>query len=171
MLDTQQRQDVKYFTGTEVEHTICYGKKTLFVVGIQPVEEILKLAQEHNCDHIYFGTSQTFNTQEMSSADYIRWEEMILPILDANLWATLDFDVRHIEAIHESGYCDYDRFVPMVSVKMPYLKLLNYNTTVKIDDITWGATNSGVWSVPLGDLTQRKYYTHWEQYTQDTEIT
>jgi nucleotide-binding universal stress UspA family protein len=88
MLDTQQRQDVKYFTGTEVEHTICYGKKTLFVVGIQPVEEILKLAQEHNCDHIYFGTSQTFNTQEMSNKDYAQWESMILPILDAGLWAT-----------------------------------------------------------------------------------
>lgn len=171
MLDTQQRQDVKYFTGTEVEHTMCYGKKTLFVVGIQPVEEILKLAEEHDCDHIYFGTSQTFNTQEMTPEDYAQWDAMILPILRDNFWVTLDFDVRHTDAIHESGYCEYDRFVPMVSVKMPYLKLFNYNTTVKIDDVTWGATNSGVWSIPLGDLTQRKYYTHWEQYTQDKEIT
>ena len=40
-LNTEQRQDVVYFTGYEVEHTICHGMFTLFVVGTPPVEEIL----------------------------------------------------------------------------------------------------------------------------------
>ena len=53
---------------------------------------------------------------------------------------------------------------------MPYIKQFNYNTTIKIDDKTWGATNSGVWSVPLDALTKREYYTHWDQYTQDTQL-
>ena len=33
---------VKFFYGTEVEHTPAFGKATLFVVGLQPVEEISK---------------------------------------------------------------------------------------------------------------------------------
>ena len=171
MLNTEERQQVIYFIGYEVEHTICYGKKTLFVVGVQPVDDIIRLAQQHGIDHIYFGTSQSFNPLSVSHEQYEPWDEMIIPLLKKDFWVSLDFDVKHIEGVLESCYCDYDRFVPMISVKLPYIKQLNYNTTIKIDDKTWGATNSGVWSVPLGALTQRKYYTHWDQYTQDTEIT
>ena len=40
-LDTQGRKQVIYFIGTEVENTAMKGEKTLFVVGIQPVEEIV----------------------------------------------------------------------------------------------------------------------------------
>jgi hypothetical protein len=39
MIETATKT-VKFFTGTEVEHTPAYGKKTLFVVGLQPVSEI-----------------------------------------------------------------------------------------------------------------------------------
>ena len=171
MLDTNERQAVKYFTGFEVEHTICHGMKTLFVVGVQPIEEIIKLATEHEVQMIYFGTSQSFNPTAITQEEYKPWDNMILPLLQTTeFWVTLDFDVKHVEGVHESGYCDYNRFVPMVSVKMPYIKLFNYNTTVKIDDLTWGATNTGVWSIPLTSLQQRRYYTHWDQYTQDTTI-
>jgi hypothetical protein len=43
-LDTEERQAVTYFVGYEVEHTICHGMKTLFVVGTQPVNEIIDKA-------------------------------------------------------------------------------------------------------------------------------
>ena len=39
-INTQNRQQVDYFVGTEVENTIMKGEKTLFVVGIKPVDEI-----------------------------------------------------------------------------------------------------------------------------------
>ena len=32
---------------------------TLFVVGVQPVDEIAKRADERNITHIYLGTSQS----------------------------------------------------------------------------------------------------------------
>lgn len=170
MLNTEERQQVKYFVGFEVEHTICYGKKTLFVVGVQPVDEILKLAKENDCDHVYFGTSQSFNPMDISHKEYKPWDEMILTCLKNDLWVTLDFDVKHTEGVHESGYCEHARFVPMISVKLPYISLFNYNATLKIDDITWGKTNPGVWTHHLPTLMTRDNYTHWDQYTNDKEI-
>ena len=103
-------------------------------------------------------------------AEYRAWDEVILPLLQLGYWVSLDFDVKHAEGILESGYCEYERFVPMISVKLPYIKQFNYNATLKIDDTTWGATNPGVWTHQLHDLMSNDKYTYWDQYTQDTEI-
>ena len=46
----------------------------------------------------------------------------------------------------------------------------NKNTTLKIDDITWGLTNSGVWSKNLKEITNNMHYTDWEEYVGDTVI-
>ena len=170
-LNTEERQQVTFFTGYEVEHTVCYGMFTLFVVGVQPVEEILKLAKHHNVQQIYFGTSQSFPDIRVNDADEWRsWETMIQACLDANYWCTLDLDVRQIEGLIEGGLCDNDKFVPMISVKLPYIKFLNYNTTVKLDDKTWGATNPGVWTHHLQNLLSKDKFTYWDQYTQDAEL-
>ena len=53
-IDTKGRQLVDYFVGIEVENTAMKGERTLFVVGIKPVEEIIALAEKHNLKHIYF---------------------------------------------------------------------------------------------------------------------
>ena len=53
-LNTNERQDVVYFTGYEVEHTICHGKLTLFVVGTPPLDEILAKVADTGADHVYF---------------------------------------------------------------------------------------------------------------------
>ena len=167
-LNTEERQNVVYFTGYEVEHTICYGMKTLFVVGTPPVEEILSKAKEHDVKHIYFGTSQSFNPKSVSHEEYKPWDDVIFGCLKANYWVSLDFGVEHIEGVIESGYSEYDRFVPMISVKLPYINQLNYNATLKLDDITWGKTNPGVWTHHLQSLMSKDKFTYWDQYTQDT---
>ena len=43
--------EIAFFTGIEVENTPAYGKNTLFVVGLQSVEEVEK--HSHNIDHIF----------------------------------------------------------------------------------------------------------------------
>ena len=169
-LNTEERQGVVYFTGYEVEHTICYGMKTLFVVGTPPIEEILTKAEESQVKHIYFGTSQSFNPKGITFQEYKAWDDVIIPCLKKDYWVTLDFGVEHSEGVLESCYCEYPRFVPMISVKLPYINQFNYNTTLKLDDRTWGATNSGVWTHQLHDLMSKDKYTFWDQYTQDTTI-
>jgi hypothetical protein len=166
-LNTEERQNIVYFTGYEVEHTVCYGMKTLFVVGTPPLAEILQQAnRDVNIKHIYFGTSQSFNPANYD--DWKTWSDRITGCLDENYWVTLDFDVKYAEEIHEDGWCENNKFVPMISVKLPYIKLYNYNTTLKIDDRTWGATNPGVWTHQLHNLMPSDKFTYWDQYTQDT---
>ena len=167
-LNTEQRQDVVYFTGYEVEHTAAHGMFTLFVVGTPPLEDILKEAEKHKVQQIYFGTSQSFNPATYD--DWKTWDHRIMGCLDADYWVALDFDVRYAEEFHEDGWCEQRKFIPMISVKLPYIGLYNYNATLKIDDRTWGDTNPGVWTHHLTSLMQKENYTHWDQYTQDTEI-
>ena len=109
-LNTEERQDVVYFTGYEVEHTVCYGMFTLFVVGTPPLEDILRIAddsQSHydtskRIKHIYFGTSQSFNPKSITHEEYKRWDDVIIPCLKKDYWVTLDFDSSHNEGVLES---------------------------------------------------------------------
>jgi hypothetical protein len=169
-LNTEERKKITYFTGYEVEHTRCYGMFTLFVVGTPPVKEILYTAgrSTKKIEHIYFGTSQSFPDISTNDAEGWRpWESTIKACLKEGYWCTLDLDVKQAEGLLESGLCEHDRFVPMISVKLPYITQFNYNTTIKLDDKTWGATNSGVWTHQLHDLMDKDTYTYWDQYKQD----
>jgi hypothetical protein len=167
-LNTEERQDVVYFIGTEVEHTAMYNQKTLFVVGIESWEEIKQRADAHNIKHLYFGTSQSFNPEHPGA--YLAWEDMIKPLLKEGYWCTLDFDVKYAEGVLESGYDEYNTFISMISVKLPYIRQFNYNATLKLDDTTWGHSNQGVWCHSLHQLQQRKVYTDWDDYVGDTVI-
>jgi hypothetical protein len=166
-LNTEERQNVIYFTGYEVEHTVAYGMFTLFVVGTPPLDEILQEAAKHKVQQIYFGTSQSFNPS--STEEWRIWNDRIIGALNADYWVALDFDVKYAEEIHEDGWCENRKFIPMISVKIPYISLYNYNATIKLDDRTWGATNPGVWTHHLPSLMSKETYTHWDLYTQDTE--
>lgn len=168
-LNTEQRQDVVYFTGYEVEHTVAHGMFTLFVVGTPSLEDILSWAERSQVKQIYFGTSQSFNPQTYE--DWKTWDDRIMGCLNAGYWVCLDFDVKYAEEFHEDGWTEHDKFIPMISVKLPYIKLYNYNATLKIDDRTWGATNPGVWTHHLPSLMSKDKFTYWDQYTRDSEIT
>lgn len=157
---------VTIFVGTEVEKTPAFSMKTLFVVGCHDGDEIIKLAKWYNCEHIYFGANQSFVPTE-DHEFWTSWENMIKTCLSNDFWCTLDFDVKDIEGVLESGFNEYRRFISQISVKIPYLQLLNYNATIKIDDKDFDATNTGIWCVPLTDLTKREYYNTWDVYKND----
>ena len=167
-LDTNERQDVVYFIGTEVENTPMKNEKTLFIVGIQPPHEIQKRAEEHGIKHLYFGTSQSFTPKD--DKEWTDWENMIKAMLVANYWCTLDFGVEYANDVLEMGFDEYDNYISMISVKLPYIKQFNYNATLKLDDTTWGRSNPGVWCHSVHDLMDRSVYTDWREYVGDTVI-
>ena len=98
-INTDNRKMVTYFVGTEVENTIMKGEKTLFVVGVQPVDDIIGLAEEHKLRHLYFGTSQSFNPKAVTMEEYAAWDDVIRGCLIKDYWVTLDFGVEHIEGV------------------------------------------------------------------------
>jgi hypothetical protein len=168
--DTAPTTPVRMFVGREVEQTPAYGKTTLFVVGIQPYEDIDRMIRD-GVEHIYFGANMSFEVDSTNDHEgWTKWSTMISRYLDKGLWVTLDLDVRHVEGLHETGLCECNRFIPMISVKMPYVGLFNYNTTVKIDDRTFDSTNPGVWCWSLHDLMSRDKFTDWSKYKDDTVL-
>ena len=162
---------ITFFTGVEIEHTPAYGMKTLFVVGVHDDQIITNLARNNDCKHIYFGANQSFGTNGVNDVDTWRpWEDMITACLDQDFWCTLDFDVSETEGVLESPLVEHRRFIPQISVKLPYISQLGYNATLKIDDKDFAATNPGVWCHNLQDLLKRDRFTEWDQYGKDEII-
>jgi hypothetical protein len=163
---------VTFFVGDEIEKTPAHGMKTLFVVGVQDPYSIMELAGEHYCTHIYFGANQSFDAKgNANDGEYWKpWENMIYVCLEAGYWCTLDFDVKDVEGLLESGLTEKRRFIPQISVKLPYLQQLGYNATIKLDDVDFNATNPGVWCHSLHSLTTRETFTNWDQYGKDEII-
>lgn len=160
--------DIKFFIGNEVEHTPAYGMKTLFITGVHPVTDIEQAAYGHGIEHYFFGANHSFNPKEYE--DHKAWEDMIFHFLKKGRLCSLDIPMEQVEEFHESGYCEYDNFIPQIRVPIPYIKLWNYNTMVKIDDRGFKETNPGVWSHSLHSLLDRTKFTPWTEYKNDKVI-
>lgn len=172
IMDRNGHSDVKMFFGMEVEHTPAHRMETLFVVGIQPISDIEQ--EIDNCsvscdiEHIYFGANQSFIPLQPYDAErWEKWEKMIKHFLEAGYFVTLDIPVSSAEGLLESGLTEYNRFIPMISVKLPYINQYGYNAVLKIDDKDFAASNPGVWCHQLHDLQDRNVFTHWSAYDSD----
>jgi hypothetical protein len=160
---TGEADNIQFFTGVEVEHTPAFGMMTLFVTGVHPIEEIaLNL---NGAEHIFFGANHSFNPQ--NNLDWQRWETMIEFFLRKEYLCSLDIPMSAVEEFNENGLNDYNNFIPQIRVPIPYIKLWNYNTMIKIDDKDFNATNPGVWSHSLHTLKDRSKFTDWSQYKDD----
>lgn len=171
-MNRPEHDNISFFVGREVEQTPAFGQPTLFVIGVHPADQIMTLAKEQHCGHIYFGANQSFPQLAVNDAvGWESWESMIIPCLQQGFLCTLDVDVSCVEGLAESSLPEYNNFISMISVKIPYAQLLGYNAVVKIDDRDFRATNPGVWCHSLHELRDRKKFTDWSKYTQDQVIT
>jgi hypothetical protein len=162
------KDSVIFFTGTEVEHTPAFGKRTLFVVGVQPITEIekyLNIFDHQDIDHIFFGANHSFTA--ITPEEWNAWESMIMHFLNKNYWCSLDLPASYAEEFHEGGLNEQEKFIPQLCISLPYIKLWNYNTMIKIDDKDFKSTNPGVWTHSLHTLMDRKVFTDWDQYKTD----
>lgn len=159
---------IKYFTGNEVEHTPAYGQATLFVVGVQLVEEIEQRATLQKITHIFFGANHSYDPQNYD--EHLAWQTMIEYFLKKDYLCSLDIPMSQVEEFNEGGLSEYNNFIGQIRVAIPYAKLWNYNTMIKIDDRDFAATNPGVWCHSLHSLMNRDNFTGWQEYTKDKEV-
>jgi len=189
-----------YFIGKEVESSPAHGLQTLFVkteTSMDP-STIIATANIKACDHIYLGAGQSFMTNTLYGSHYVPIAESdsqgrTLQILqDGNgrfkhldsfpmgihwllettrHWVTLDFDIMYLDLVASWNLFKYERFIPMISVKIPNLHKLSEQTILKLDDnINFnGATNTGVWCHKLQPFAKRKGLTKWSEYAGDQE--
>lgn len=164
------KNDVTIFVGTEIEHTPAYGKKTLFVVGIHPADKLEEIARWHCCDHIYLGANHSYNPVDYDTIS--SWELMCLNLLDKNFFVTLDIDSKYYDQSLDllTYLSERNMFIPLISVKLPYITNLNYNACIKVDDKDFKFSNPGVWVHQVHDLMDRNCYTSWDKYGKDEII-
>lgn len=167
---TGVEEDVNFFVGTEVEHTPAFGMRTLFVTGVQSGADIQSRALAYECKHIFFGANHSFKPTVGDYDSWLPWEDMIYHFLKKDVLCSLDIPLDVIAGFHDSGFCEYDNFIPQIRVPLPYTKLWNYNTMVKIDDVDFKATNPGVWCHSLHNLMDREKFTDWSKYGLDKVI-
>lgn len=170
---TIDRISPDFFTGTEVENSPAKGMLTLFVVGLQPVNAILEIAVKNNIKHIYLGANMSLHGLENNDHDsWKQWDSMVEALLDDDYlqYITVDITAGQVEGFLDSLMCENNRIIPMISVKLPYTKLLNYNTTIKIDDKGFNQTNPGVWCHSLHKLMDREVFTPWSAYQGDNPV-
>jgi len=163
-----------FFTGVEVENSPAKGMRTLFVVGIQPVDTIIANVLNSKSQHVYIGANMSLHGVANDDHDSWRqWDNMIEGIVESKVvnYVTVDFTAEQVEGFLESRASEDNCVIPMISVKLPYTRLLNYNTTIKIDDKGFNATNPGVWCHSLHDLLDRKTFTPWHAYQGDNPVT
>ena len=160
------KEDVVFFIGNEVEHTPAFGMRTLFVTGIQSIESVASNLQ--GCEHIFFGANHSYNPRNYD--EHKAWENMIRFFLEKDYLCSLDIPLNQVEEFNDSGLCESNNFIPQIRVPIPYVKLWNYNTMIKIDDKDFKATNPGVWSHSLHTLMDRSKFTDWSQYKNDEII-
>ena len=162
--------EVSYFIGNEVEHTPAYGMKTLFVVGVREIDETLRLAKEHDIEHIFLGANQSYNPRT-DDDQLLEWDIFTTEVTRKfKGYVTLDFNIDSIQGVYEYRCCEYHNFIPLISIKVPHVNLLNYNACVKIDDIGFNDTNPGVWVQQVRDLLDSNKFTPWMKYKNDKII-
>ena len=166
-MNREGHEQATMFMGTEVEHSAAHGMKTLFVVGLVPAEQVLQEALRHDVEHIYLGANQSFGTW---GGILPEWHVLITSCIDKGYWVTLDYDVNDYDEVMSMELQEGNRFISMISVKLPNIRKLNYNATLKIDDTDFESTNPGVWCHSVHSLQKRKLFTDWSKYTNDQII-
>ena len=162
-----------FFTGVEVESSPAKGMRTLFVVGIQSIDTIIANVVNSKSQHVYIGANMSLHGIANDDHDAWReWDSMIEGVVESGKvdYVTVDFTAAQVEGFLESRASEDNRVIPMISVKLPYTRLLNYNTTIKIDDKGFNATNPGVWCHSLHDLMNRGTFTPWNAYVGDNPV-
>ena len=170
-MNREGHNNVTFFVGTECEHTMAFGKKTLFVVGKQPLATIESIAKTHKTPHIFMGANHSFDVEHEVKDTY--WKETITRLLDQGFYVSLDYPA-HLHSLvlpmFSKGVWQCRTFIPMLRVCIPNLEDSNPNLTVKIDDVDFASTNQGVWAWHFHELTDSNKFTGWGDYGTDVVI-
>jgi len=164
--------NVQFFVGKNPEHTPAKDLPTLYVIGVPDIEEIIRIITQYmgkdEIKHIYFGAEQSFTVS--THEDMAEWIAIIQHFLTLDYWCTLDFDLSLVNFINESDLISWNRFIPLVSVKVPYAHNLGYNAVIKIDDTQFNHSNYGIWCHRVHDLLDYNKYTKWSDYADDVIV-
>lgn len=161
---TWTSEDSTAFIGNEVECTMFKGLKTLFIPleiwasiqgGISVKADKMK---EMWIEHLYIGANHTYYKDQAI--------EIIQQVIERADWLkmTLEIPPENFDDIVDIPHSENLCIVLSVRVKNVEAR---ENLYIKIDDVDFNASNSGVWVAPVGDIMLDKNKTTWEAYSKD----
>ena len=174
--DVGVQGDTKYFIGNEVEKTPALHMKTLFVNGMLDADDVVANAKYNDIDHVYLGANQSFwlddrDASGVATPEQFRgWNNLFNKLREAGLWITLDYDLKYHSWVLEQDFNKYERFISMISAKLPNIDQLNKHARLKLDDRDFKYSNDGVWVHPVRQLKTQETITTWDEYKDDKEI-
>lgn len=151
----------KFFVGDEVEGTPFLGLKTLFVVGIQPIDKIVQYYQEEGVDHVFLGANLSFeHTPE--------WEDFLLIVHDLDEISRITVDMTIEEYYTMSKRVALDKMRKLwVLARVVIPSYPTKNVTIKVDDEAFGETTPGVLTLTPHNLFPQTHFTSWDEYKTD----
>ena len=114
---TGYKEDVKVFSGLEIEHTLAYGKQTLFLARNDlTFDQIISLAVSSDAEAIYFGANRTYMHNHAMQVAQIH------QLLDRGYWVTVDYPYElHRLVSKKFATCWTDeKFIPFCSIIFPF---------------------------------------------------
>jgi hypothetical protein len=134
----------------ELELTPAHGKHTLFVTGEPDPVRTMSEVFNNSAQHVHFHTYNPDGSQEY----FERWYEVVFQLLKDGVWVTIDIPVHHITSILESGYTEYNNFIPLIMMDLPYIDQLGYNAVVRVQD----TNTQDSWYHYVHDLRNREQF-------------
>jgi hypothetical protein len=159
-------ESVKAFTGLEIEHTLAYGKQTLFLATNEfDTEQVLELATLHGCEAVYYGANRTFQYNIGTHVFQMK------KLLDNGYYVTIDYPYADHEEVKKRFALIWNepKFIPFCSIIFKDSdddKQLHF----KIDDVTFRHSNPGVWTMGMKKFKDKSGFTDWDQYSKDEII-
>ena len=159
-------ESVKAFTGLEIEHTLAYGKKTLFLASNEfDTDRVLELATLHDCEAVYYGANRTFQYNIGTHVFQMK------KLLDHGYYVTIDYPYADHEEVKKRFALIWNepRFIPFCSIIFEHSDD-DQQLHFKIDDVTFRHSNPGVWTMSMKDYKGKAGFTDWDQYAKDEII-
>ena len=160
------KDDVKVFTGKEVEHTPAHGLQTLFLARNDlTYDQIKELCVKEDVEAVYFGANRSFLNNIANQPLQIN------KLLNDGYFVTIDYQYSIHNEVKKrySGVWQHEKFIPFCSIIFEYSED-DKNLCFKIDDIDFNKTNTGVWSMNMENFKSTAGFTKWDEYKQDEPI-
>ena len=163
---TGLKDDVKVFSGFEVEHTPAYGLQTLFLARNDlTFDQIQELAVLSNAEAIYYGANRSYMHSHFQQV------LQVIKFIEHGYYVTVDypFELHQLVSQKYALTWKHEKFIPFCSIIMSNSEE-DTSLCFKIDDIDFNKTNPGVWTMSMKDFKSKAGYTKWDDYKKDEPI-
>lgn len=157
------------YIGNEYLHTIAKDKKTLFVEGLEDRDKLTNLMVDYGLDHIHLGFNNSFETT-FDWDELEKWDIIIEDLKKWRYWITLEYDIKYHTHILECSWNEYNKFVGVINIDLPYIEQLNYHSTIVFHNYNKEKTNPGVWDHSVHNLMNNRQFIDWSQLEKVEEV-